>query len=289
MSKAPTPTDSVSRLASILTRLGVIVLTIYLAYLVAHLFWFSLDDQSAEHIALPQQSATSSGNTNSKPQRNLAGYQLFGRQGAVKKVEKKEVKEAPKTSLRLVLKGVFTGDQSSDSGAIIEEMGRKSDYYRVGDSVPGNAILEEVLDDRVLLRRNGRLETLAFEDKLKSGSSIAKVEQPKPKARPDRGQVNTPEDFLEVATERLAKDPENALRSVGLSSNEGGGYVYQGKNPLLSGMNLKKGDVIMSVNGHTLGDVQKDRALMKSLYEQGSLEVEVIRDGASFYINYPLR
>lgn len=289
MSSASTPTDSMTRLARTFTRLGVVVLTVYLAYLVAHVFWFSFDDQSAESITLPQQSVAPSGNTNAKPQRNLAGYQLFGRQGAVKKVEKKEVKDAPKTSLRLVLKGVFTGDQGSDSGAIIEEMGRQSEYYRVGDSVPGSAILEEVLDDRVLLRRNGRLETLAFEDKLKTGSSIAKVQQPKPTQRPERRRVDTPEDFLEVATERLAKDPENALRSVGLSSNEGGGYVYQGKNPLLSGMNLKKGDVIMSVNGHTLGDVQKDRNLMKTLYEQGSLEVEVVRDGASFYINYPLR
>jgi len=38
-----------------------------------------------------------------------------------------------------------------------------------------------------------------------------------------------------------------------------------------------------------LGDVKKDKNLMKSLYEQGNLEVEVVRDGASFYINYPLR
>jgi general secretion pathway protein C len=45
----------------------------------------------------------------------------------------------------------------------------------------------------------------------------------------------------------------------------------------------------MSVNGHTLGNLKQDKDVMQSLYEQGNVEVEVVRDGASFYVNYPLR
>jgi general secretion pathway protein C len=58
---------------------------------------------------------------------------------------------------------------------------------------------------------------------------------------------------------------------------------------MLSGLNLQKGDVLMSVNGHTLGNLKQDKDVMQSLYEQGNVEVEVVRDGASFYVNYPLR
>ena len=47
--------------------------------------------------------------------------------------------------------------------------------------------------------------------------------------------------------------------------------------------------MIRSVNGHTLGDVNKDKEMMREIYQQGSVEVEVVRDGASFFVNYPLR
>jgi general secretion pathway protein C len=137
------------------------------------------------------------------------------------------------------------------------------------------------------------LETLSFDEKNLTGESaitktvVAKKPQTQPANLPEVS-VKTPEQFIEEATRQISENPEQALQSVGLSASSDG-YVYQGGNPMLSGLNLKKGDVIRSVNGHTLGDIKKDKNLMKSLYEQGSLEVEVVRDGASFYINYPLR
>jgi general secretion pathway protein C len=159
--------------------------------------------------------------------------------------------------------------------------------------LPGNASLEEVYEDRVLLRRNGRLETLSFDEKgLDAESLITRQEKPKPIQNTSVSNndviVKTPEQFIDEATRQISENPEQALKSVGLNASSDG-YVYQGGNPMLSGLNLKKGDVIRSVNGHALGDVKKDKNLMKSLYEQGNLEVEVVRDGASFYINYPLR
>ena len=170
-------------------------------------------------------------------------------------------------------------------------MGKGAEYYSIGSVLPGNATLEEVYKDRVLLRRNGRLETLSFNEKaLDSESVIAKTSKPKPSVNTQGNNlaVKTPEQFIDEATRQISENPELALKSVGLNASNDG-YVYQGGNPMLSGLNLKKGDVIRSVNGHTLGDVKKDKNLMKSLYEQGMLEVEVVRNGASFYINYPLR
>lgn len=287
MSAAQSDQATMAAISNKLTWLLASVLTVYAAYLCAQVTWFVLDDGNVGPLNLPAQTQQVKSKTNSKASA-LSSYQLFGKAGA-KKVEKRETKTAPKTTLRLMLKGVFTGDQGGGSGAIIEEIGRSTEYYRIGQTVPGNATLEEVYSDRVLLRRNGRLETLSFDEKAPAGTSIAKVDRPSVRRRGGNAQVTSPEQFLDVATKRLEEDPENALKSVGLASNEGGGYVYQGRNPMLAGLNLQKGDVIMSVNGHTLGDVQKDKALMKSLYEQGSLEVEVVRDGASFYVNYPLR
>lgn len=279
------------KVVSVTQAVLLLMLLIYLAFWSAKLIWMMFTPDNSTPIMLPAKVEVTKSNVVSRASQ-LPRYHLFGEVGAqIKKVEDKP-KAAPKTNLRLVLKGVFTSTNASSAGAIIEEIGKKADYYGVGDKVPGNAVLEEVYSDRVLLNRNGRLETLAFAEKKsnKDSQSIAKVSKPKPKAKKSSSSqvVETPEQFIGEATRRLAENPEQALGSVGLKASDSG-YVYQGGNPMLAGLNLKKGDVIRSVNGHALGDVQKDKALMQSLYEQGSLEVEVERNGASFYINYPLR
>ena len=262
-------------------------LVVYAAYLSAQLTWFVFAPKAAAPMILSQ----SSSSIKKQPQgqaRALASFHLFGEAGRVISKKLDEPKVAPKTRLRLILKGVFTAEQGGASGAIVEEIGKSADYYSLGSTLPGNAVLEEVYSDRILLRRNGKLETLSFVDKASKGQSIiAKAPvSTKPKSRE---RVKSPEQFIDEATRQIASNPEQALTSVGLAPSSDGGYVYNGGNPMLSGLNLQKGDVIRSVNGHSLGDVKKDKDLMKGLYEQGSLEVEVVRDGASFFINYPLR
>jgi len=261
-------------------------LVVYAAYLCAQFAWFSVATTIDEPIMLTQASSVVQKKTTGHVG-ELARFHLFGKAGvvAVQKVDKPTV--APKTRLRLILKGVFTSEQGGSSGAIVEEIGKASDYYALGDTLPGNAVLEEVYSDRILLRRNGKLETLSFDDKAAKGQSII-AKAPRPVQKRSRERVKSPEQFIEEATSQIALNPEKALTSVGLLPGAGG-YVYQGGNPMLSGLNLQKGDVIRSVNGNPLGDIKKDKNLMKGLYEQGNLEVEVVRDGASFFINYPLR
>ena len=274
-------------------HLLILVLLIYGAYLLAKLFWFVVVPVDGHDIlVLPSTALIEQKNENANV-RQLSSFHLFGEAGKVVDKPKDQPIVAPKTNLRLLLKGVFTAKDGGTSGAIIEEMGKSADYYALGAVLPGNATLEDVYEDRVLLRRNGRLETLSFDEKdLDSESQITRQEKPRPStnrmASNNDLNVKTPEQFIDEATRQISENPEQALKSVGLNASSQG-YVYQGGNPMLSGLNLKKGDVIRSVNGHTLGDVKKDKNLMKSLYEQGNLEVEVVRDGASFYINYPLR
>lgn len=264
-------------------------LVVYMAFLVAKGTWFFVVPESGKSISLPEVSTVSQKQVKGR-ESQLARFHLFGEGGKIVKKGVTAPTVAPKTNLRLVLKGVFTAEQGGASGAIVEEIGKSSDYYGLGDKMPGNATLEEVYSDRILLRRNGKLETLAFDDvSLGKENSISKGSPNKKKSSQARiKKVDTPEQFIDEAAKRLSENPDAALTSVGLSAT-GDGYVYRGGNPMLSGLNLKKGDVIRSVNGHSLGDVKKDKNLMKSLYEQGSLEVEIVRDGASFYINYPLR
>lgn len=263
-----------------------VCLVIYAAYLSAQFVWYLVATSSDEPIMLAQASSMVEKKVEGHAGA-IAQFHLFGKAGlvALRKVDK--LMTAPKTRLRLSLKGVFTAEQGGASGAIVEEIGKSSDYYSLGETLPGNAVLEAVYSDRILLRRNGKLETLSFDDTEEKGQNImAKV--PKPVQAKPRERVKSPEQFINEATKQISINPEKALTSVGLAPGAGG-YVYQGGNPMLSGLNLQKGDVIRSVNGNPLGDIKKDKNLMKGLYQQGSLEVEVVRDGASFFINYPLR
>lgn len=276
--------EQTSRWAGRITFIGALALTVYLAVLTAKLVWFVLEDKQQ---AMPT-SFSVSDIDRSSGQRRIARaidrYHLFG-EANQSSVQQDKPKEAPKTKLRLTLKGVFTGDEGGKSGAIIGEVGKSAEYYGIGDSLPGGVKLAEVYPDRVLLDRNGAYEALYFDESAQT-AVISQVAKPK---REDSRDIRTPEDFIAEATNRLSENPERALNSVGLGfAKEGGGYVFKGNNPMLAGMNLQKGDVIRSVNGHTLGDIEQDKEMMRTIYQQGSIEVEVVRDGASFFVNYPL-
>jgi general secretion pathway protein C len=262
---------------------------IYGASLLAQLTWILIsDDQDGFSGGVSWSPGVAVRGANSARDVSvLLTISLFGKEGVSAPTQQlMERVEAPKTRLQLQLKGVFISERDSESSAIVSEKGKTGEYFKVGDKLPGNAELVAVYSDRVLLKRNGRLETLSFDGGSKSNNLIAKV-----KSASKGRQVNSPEQFVSVAEKRIAENPTTALASVGLkpvSEGKADGYVYDGKNPMLARMNLKPGDVVRSVNGFPLGDINKDKALLKQLYEQGSLEVEVERNGTSFYINYPL-
>lgn len=229
-------------------------------------------------------SASASDRSEQRRSGSYALWNLFGRADKAATPAPASVESAPETRLRLDLYGVVVGTDGEGSGAIVAERGKEANYFRIGDTLPGNVRLAAVYPDKILLDRGGVMETLSFDDTEKAGSAIEAVAQPA---------VNTAEDFVQLAEQRLSQDALGALGSVGLepAQSAGGpaGYVFNGNNPMLSNLSLQAGDVIRSVNGHVLGDLEQDRAMIQQFYESGMLEVEVERDGAIFSISYPLR
>lgn len=68
----------------------------------------------------------------------------------------------PETKLELTLRGAFAAADENEAGAIIEDDKQVAAQYNVGDELPGNATLNAIYPDRVVLSRNGLLETLYF-------------------------------------------------------------------------------------------------------------------------------
>jgi general secretion pathway protein C len=69
---------------------------------------------------------------------------------------------APQTSIPLVLTGTIAGNDPQNGLAILGQTAQTAKVYAVGDNVPGGAKLHSVYSDRVVVDRNGQLESLAL-------------------------------------------------------------------------------------------------------------------------------
>ncbi|MEE9452258.1 MAG: type II secretion system protein N, partial [Gammaproteobacteria bacterium] len=69
---------------------------------------------------------------------------------------------APETRLGLQLKSILLMGTSAASSVLIT-ISDDTRAYTVGDVLAGNAVIEEILSDRIIIRYNGRLEVLSLQ------------------------------------------------------------------------------------------------------------------------------
>lgn len=86
---------------------------------------------------------------------DLADMHLFG-------IPANDAALAPETRLGLQLKSIFLSTKNSGSKVLIA-VGEDTKTYAAGDILAGNAVIEEILSDRIVIRYNGHLETLSLQ------------------------------------------------------------------------------------------------------------------------------
>ncbi len=195
--------------------------------------------------------------------------------------------EAPETALKLTLRGVYLADDRSQSYAIIADAGGQDRTYRPGDALPGGASLEEVYVDRVILERNGRLETLRLP--TEAGTSHSAGGARSSVRRTSRSGVLTPPpeagQILAQYRERLLNDPQSVMDVVRAEPYRRGGRiigyrVFPGRDRgLLSQVGLQSGDVITEVNGLGLDNPLNGLEIMRDLQNASQVRVKVLRNG----------
>ena len=133
---------------------GVFVLVA--AWLLGRLVWVLIEPQSVLPAIEPiPYSASSSGVVSRPGFRELAMLSPYGQADRAPVVV-----DAPDTKLSWTLKGVLADPDPARSAAILVTQGQPEKLYRVGATLPGQVRLEQVLGDRVMLMRDGQLETL---------------------------------------------------------------------------------------------------------------------------------
>ena len=246
---------------------------------------------------------------------SIVGANLFGLAGARPSEAAAAAASASlvDTRLPLVLHGVFVAETPEASTAILARKGRSEELYHIGDSVPGNATLDAVFLDHVLLRRGRSLERLAFPksdgniaipspraEPAQAGSLDARAllaQSGSPPSRMPAGRIATersPEEMAEKYREKLKVDPRGALGELGLTPVGGDGPAgYRldrlAQSPYLRQTGLRPGDVILSINGQPLGDVEHDRLELDNVLERGSARLEVQRGERRFFITASLK
>ena len=238
----------------------------------------------------------------------VVGRNLFGKPVTQMSAQAQLVAKAAETRLPLELRAVFESSESSSSAAIIGQRGQNAKLFTVGDSVPGNAILEGVVDDKVLLRRAGKLEFLPFPESKyqatqnqKARVTINQTKNEQLVISSDAGKQTPITDILETieaqaptaesSTEpallrEFKENPQEMISKIGLSETKSGGYRVGNvsNSPYLRQSGLQSGDVILSVNGQTLSNVQNDSTQLAGLMAGDTARLEIQRGDIRFTI-----
>lgn len=195
--------------------------------------------------------------------------------------------DAPKTNLKLVLRGVFSHSDQDKAMAIIADAAGKEKLYRKGGQVPGGATVHTIYPDRVILERNGQFETLFLpRDELPSNSLVMAPQ------RSGRGFGGVKERSV-TAPEKLRKmrkmiktDPQKLWQQVRiepvLENGKIKGYrLFHKDAQLMRALGIKKSDVITQVNGMSLDDPAALYELMNEFDTATDIRLTVERNGGT--------
>ncbi|MGH8232327.1 MAG: type II secretion system protein GspC [Steroidobacteraceae bacterium] len=189
--------------------------------------------------------------------------------------------DAPNTTMPLTLAGVIADPDPSKGVAIIGENAAAGKLYSVGGALPGGVHLHSVYSDRVLLERNGGLETLMLP------RTVAPVRgAPSPASMPAvaRGPVNSREAQTLLAGLVRVQPVFNQGKLTGYRIFPGGAKG----NAAFSQLGLRPGDLIEAVNGTSLDDAARAMEVLNTLGSSATATITVSRNNQSQEINLNL-
>jgi general secretion pathway protein C len=203
----------------------------------------------------------------------IANADLFGRL-PIEATPAQDAANAPQTSMPLVLTGIISADDPQNGLAILGENAAAAKVYAVGDAVPGGAKLHSVYGDRVVIDRNGTLESLALPRQVQSGGAAA----------PATAALQTAP-VLDRMRKLLSDDPglmADIMRPqpVFAQGKQKGYRVYPGRNrQAFTRLGLHPGDLVMSINGTPLDDPARGQEIFRTLGSSSEAHITVMRSG----------
>jgi len=271
------------------------ILLILASYTLAQITWQLLEPAPSAQLSKPSTENTRQNkSSNSQFQQKLIqlnNAHLFGQANAP--AIKHASKDAPETTLNLVLRGIFSTQPMSLASAIISSGKRGKELtYGIGDSVPGNATIEEIYQTHVILMRNGRLETLKLPEKSIGGIQTNKTSSGKKGL--DMNQA--PDRILGDIRRNIMKNPtsfgEYAIPVPVSKNGKLQGYRLRPQKKgreLFKQFGLQRNDIVTQINGVALTDPVQGIAALRKLSSASSINLTVLRNGAETPLQFNIR
>jgi general secretion pathway protein C len=180
---------------------------------------------------------------------------------------------APQTSMPLVLTGIIAANDPQNGLAILGQTAQTAKVHAVGDTVPGGARLHSVYIDRVIIDRNGQLESLVLP---RQSSSAAPA--------PSAASLPTRSPVIERMRKAFTEQPgliADLLRPQAVMDGDRvrGFRVYPGRNRMaFARLGLRPGDEVVAINGTPLDDQDRGQAILNTLGTSPEARVTVIRN-----------
>ena len=279
------------------------LLVLVILYLLVQLgwsIWASLQPRAAINIATVAENKNKDSITVLNV-RQLMAINLFGdnKTSNTKVVNSNEL-DAPVTRLKLKLRGVYSAEDQTLAGAMIEAQ-NKQDVYRIGAKLPGASGLKlyKIMSDRVIMSRGGKFETLLIEDFAGKGSAGSRSNtntrarqsnniQPSPAKNSSNNNIIDKRSDSNLTSELIKlrsklTDPKSLSELISVSpameNDEFKGFrIAPGKNRALFGrLGLRRNDVITGVNGIGLTDPAGAFSLMEQISTADEINLSIKR------------
>jgi general secretion pathway protein C len=229
--------------------------------------------------------------------RGVAEVHLFG--VASKPVINKAAPiEAKKTGLKLTLRGVFAANSPNMAMALIADARGKEKVYRKSDTIFSGVRLYEIYPDKVILERSGNFETLYFTEQDKTQANRVRTTPSYKTRKPvaaKSGKVRTrnirASKTIKESLEVLSTDPQKFMQEARIEpvfddNNQIKGYTFDHNDRrLISSLGLRKGDVIVEINGQSVSDPSTLTTLFTQLNSISELSLLIERNGRRENLN----
>ena len=199
----------------------------------------------------------------------IANAHLFGAAPA----SLRDAANAPQTNIPLVLTGTIAGNDPQNGLAILGQSAQTAKVYAVGDTVPGGAKLHSVYSDRVVIDRDGQLESLTLPHQS-AGS-----------APPPSAGVLPANSSIERMRRMITEQPgllTDVLRPQPVFDHGkmNGFRIFPGRDrAAFLRLGLRPGDQVIAINGTPLDDRDRGEEILHTLSSSSEARLTIMRAG----------
>ena len=279
---------TLNKLSSKLPRLLSILLLALCAYTAAQLVWLIMTPAPD----LPRFSGQQESASKKQPQTDyasqIASAHLFGTQ---QNQQITQPMDAPVTRLNLKLRGVFAVEDESKGVALIAGSSGPEKMYTVGKKLPGNITLSAVYPDRVILKRNGQLETLKLPETKGTGGMSSNTRSRRTSRSSQPGATSKGSRLRQIRRDFL-RNPTKLAELVRVApvveNGQTSGFRLEAlkDDPLFKELGIQSGDVVKRVNGVDLDSSAKGLRVMQQLRRAKQVSVTIERNGQLVEMNH---